>query len=72
MVNTMSEFRKLNKLERRRVMKFFAIWFVCLLFAMMLSGCVNAPTIVADKNTVGDNSRNAGKFVSLADISTRK
>ena len=53
-------------------MKFFAIWFVCLLFAMMLSGRVNAPTIVADKNTVGDNSRNAGKFVSLADISTRK
>ena len=72
MVNTMSEFRKLNKAERRTVMKFFAIWFVCLLFAMMLGGCMMAPTVVADKTTIGDTTRTAGKFVSLADISTRK
>ena len=48
-------------------------WFICLLFAMMLGGCMMAPTVVADKDiSIGDNTSTAGDMISLADISTRK
>ena len=43
---------------------------ICLLLS--ISGCMMAPTVVADKTTIGDTTRTAGTFVSLADISTRK
>ncbi len=63
----------MNKIERRKVMKFFAWWFICLLFAMMLGGCMMAPAVVADKDiSIGDNTSTAGNMISLADISTRK